>query len=84
MENNNKMREELLEKVNGGKVEYIPITPFHVIIGCGCYRGLGGTAHTEVTGTIYKIYLVRLDNPSKSQEPDGIDPMIFEDEFIIG
>ncbi len=54
------MREELLEKVNGG------------------------TVHTEVTGTDYKVYLVHPDKPSMSREPGGADPMIFEDEFIIG
>lgn len=78
------MRDELLEKVNGGASEYISITPFHVTMTSGMYKGLGGTAHTEITGTDYKIYLVRLDDPSKNKEPGGADPMIFEDEFIVG
>lgn len=84
MDINNEMRDELLEKVNGGATEYVSITPFHVTMTSGMYKGLGGMAHTEVTGIGYKVYLVHLDDQRKNMEFGGADPMIFEGEFIVG
>ena len=81
---NNNMREELLEKVNGGALEHVSVPPYHVVMTSGMYKGLGGTVYTEIIGSGDKIIVVRLDEPRRSKEPDGSDPWIFEGEYIVG
>lgn len=79
---NKALSKEQLEKVSGG--ENVAITPFHVKIVSGWYKGAEGVVHTEVTGSDVRFFLVHLDEKYRNKQLGGNDPMISEEEFIIG